>query len=434
MRIYIKEISKRNNIIDYIILFVTIFYIVFSPTSIKILPLTGILLIILNVYMIIKVRENSLLLLLIGFIAFVNISLGYTDCIQLGKTVSEWQLSALRSSSINIISAKSILLSMAIFNIFLDNTLIEFDKIKLGDIESTRKNNSIISYGGVFVLIFIIMYAFFTVGLRNNGTYVSVSSSIFEYSWIVVCFTWYYSKNKFFPKFIMITYFVMYTYIFVNAGDRSSIIIMLFLIAILFFYKFINIKNMVAIILIGVPFMNVIGIVRDLTAFKIADVISKVYERGLYVDTVSYAYYGGLAVASLYERVQNKVAMIFGFWGRCLGIDSEFGSLPEYATKNFPDLLNNGGGIYANYFYAFGGYIGVTIGSLLLGIIVHIILKNRNESFFPYKILLVIFVARWYLYSPMTLFRGVFVLGTLVLILCRIIYLFSTKIISKFNI
>lgn len=409
-----KNVNKiLQQYCDGIMLLSVLLYVFVSGNSILTLQITGSLIVGISIYLCFKVRKNKLLLLLFSIMAFINISLGYTDCIMLGRGVSEWQSVGLRLNEINVVCAKSILLTIVIVNIMITKKVLLF---KVENIQECRRKNNIISLGGLILLYVILIYSFISQSY-SFGKYESVTNPIFEYSLIILCFTWYYSKEMKWIDYGIWIYFFGFSINFLRIGDRSSVYMLVVLMAICYFYKLINVRTIGLVILVGIPITNFIAIFRDHLFSSFSDIIIQLVTRGLYVDTVSWAYYGSLAISMLYERVGSHLELIVGFWGRVIGIESQYSSLAIYARTNYSDLYNLGGGIYSSFFYAFGGYISVIIGAVILGIIIRKIMMSHRK-YLPFKVLLIVYVFRWYLYDMTTLYRGVLIFVSLVYLVC----------------
>lgn len=411
MRVTIEQFIKKS--MDAIIICFVFPYALLSKHTQSNLQFTGFILIVLSIYMCIKVKDNKLLLFLFALFGFINISLGYTDCIMLGAGVASWQTIGLRSKIINPISAKSILLTMAIVNLFIDEKVKKSNFISPNEL---RKSNSVISIGGSLVLLLILVFGLVT-QKSALGSYESVSNPIFEYSIIIVCFVWYYSKKLKWVDYFIWGYIVLFSYHFLSIGDRSSVFMLIILVALCYFYEYINIVRISIVILIGVPITNIIAVVRSSGLIASQKLFLEIVTRGLYVDTVSWAYYGGLAVSSLYRIVDDHFNMLLGF----IGFNNEYISFNDYATNHYSSLMNAGGGIYPSSFYAIAGFTGVVIGALILGFIMRTILINKKKDILPYKLLLITFVFRWYLYNPSTLFRGILIYTSIVWLICKFI-------------
>lgn len=379
------------------------------------MQVTGVLIIIVSIFICVKVRKNKFLLFLTVILALINISLAYTDCICLGVNVASWQSVGLRSKEINPIVAKSILLTLAIINLFFDENMIEQCEMQP---KVTRKRNSINAFGGM-----VILYAILAIGIlsmRNRtGGYESVSSPIFEYSFIVYFFVWWYSSGMMLVDFGLWIYTVVFSLVFLGIGDRSSVVMLWVLTYCCYFYDKLRVRTLIAGIGIGIPFMNIISAIRTGPSLSLQGIVERIIERGFYIDTVSYAYYASLAIASLHNKVENSLDIVVGFFSGCLGFDNEFYSLSKYARDHYTDLYNVDGGIYPSFFYAMGGYLGVVIGAVILGFIIRRILLGNGNNSTPYKVLLVTYCFRWYLYNPSTLFRGVLIFISIIWVICE---------------
>lgn len=407
-----------EDLINYLLLIVIIFFILLSPNNPSILQISGILCIIINLYLAFRCRNNRLLLLLFSLIAFTNLSLSYTDALNLGEGVSVWQSNGLRKDVINNIVMKSILLNTTVLNTLFSRNLL--NKM-LKQTFLNRKKNSLISISGIIILYSILIYGFVSIQ-SSIGNYVSVDTPIYEYSLIIYCLVWFYSKDMKMMDYLIYLYSFLFFNYFLLIGDRSSVIMLAIIFLILYLYDYIRIKFISLFVLIGIPIVNIFGVLRSSGLLSLSDIIHLTIEKGFYVDTISWAYYTSLALAKLHYRVEQPFVIAKGFFSGVLGFKNEFYYLGAYAKDNFSDLYNAGGGIYPSYFFAMGGYIGVVLGAVLLFLIIKYIMSFNNTEFLPYKILLVTFAFRWYVYSPATLLRGLLILSSIAIIAC---YLFD---------
>lgn len=416
-----RYLVKKTRLIDFGIL-VFCLLLLFTGNSLNMLPIIGCFLIIISVLMCIKSKRNKYLLMMVGIIAFINISLGYTDCIKLGEGVSDWQSAGLRSADINVICAKSVLLNMAILNMFLSGNVLN-ESEEHGKFQ--RKRNGFIAYGGIVLLFLILVYSLISIKI-TFGQYDSVENPIFEYSLIIVVFVWYYGEGYKLVNGLLWVFAILFTARFIIIGDRSSAFMLLVLLAILYFGNKIGFRHIIMFIAVGVPITNVVAIFRSNGIVPANEMLSILLEKGYYVDTVSWAYYAGLAVASLYYRVANPLYIGIGFFLRCIGIDNVYSNLNEFA-RSFSDLYNNGGGLYSSYFYAFGGYIGVIIGGIILGVILKKMFGSLKKESFPLMLVMITYTFRWYLYDPTTLFRGCLIFAILISFVCRFIHQITNR-------
>ncbi|RRR54306.1 oligosaccharide repeat unit polymerase [Streptococcus suis] len=403
MKIYNDEIW------GYFLVIFGLFLIFMSPDNIFVLKITSIVLIIMNIFMIIKVKSNNSLLLLFSLIGFINISIGITDGLNEGVGVSLWQSLGLRQYSINTVIMKSLFLNLIILNLFLPNNKVRASN---SDINLSRRTSLIISSVGCIILFSILIYALFSIN-STVGIYQSVSNPLYEYSILIVGFVWFYSKGfKIIDYFIGI-YSIIFFIFFNSIGDRSSVFMLLTLLFLIYGFKYIKIRILTFMMVIGIPFVNFIGIFRTQGLSIFDNIATIILERGFYVDTISWAYYTSLTIGELHNRLSEPFQIAFGFLKGILGFDSPYYNLPVFARDNFLDLYNAGGGLYPSYFYAFGGYIGVIFGGLILGIIIKQLFLNNSNKNSLFRIILISLAFRWYLYSPSTLFRGLLIYTTI---------------------
>lgn len=409
----IKKNSTLIYLIDFLFLVITIIIVILPFENLNLKNfLLGSVLILMNVFMVVKVKNNKLYLLLVYILSVINISLAINDIILNGKNVSDWQYAGLRTSTINDKFSESIVLFNSILNLFIKNNNMK----KISEIHY-RKNNIVIFSIGSIIAFFILIYGYFTVRDMSGVTYVSISNPLFEYSILIWIFVWYYSKDYKSFKVIYIIYLILYIIIFSLIGDRSSIFLYLIFGVITLLYHHINIKNLLLLSLFGIFFSNLIATFRD-SDFSI-DLLYKSIEKGLYIDTVSYSYYTSLAISSLYHVDINNIKYVIAILKNVfLNIDSEYVNLPEYAMSISPYLYNNYGGIIVGHFYSYGGYLSVILGAIILGLLIKLIFNSNKRFMIIYQIVFIVFSIRWYLYSPSVILSVIIVNTTIVFVLC----------------
>lgn len=408
--------SYAFRFIDFLILVYSIAILVFLKDEIMNLRIVGVSLIAISIYSIIKVRKNPLLLVLFSLIGFMNISIGYKDFLMLGEGISSWQLEGLRSKPINVFNAKSVLITLAIVNLFVSEKTASLFR---GTISDYRCSNKAVGYGGAILLWLIFLYSFVAIKENIGQSHYMVYNPIFEYCLIIYVFTWYYSSNLRTVNISLVLFAVAFFVRFSLIGDRSSVFMLLVMFFLLYFNKRIKLSLMLIILLVGIPFVNFIGIFRTYGSEDFSTLLRLTISDGYYVDTVSWAYYAGLAVSSLgslFKPFQLFVSFVLSWFG----IDYGVSDLNDYAL-NYSELYNNGGGFYSSFFYAYGGYIGVLFGAIVLGVIIRLIMKAKRKDMIVFKILLVVYSFRWYLYNPSTLFKGCLLYTALVFIFCSLI-------------
>ncbi|HHT7827032.1 TPA: hypothetical protein ACT2IM_001653 [Streptococcus suis] len=395
----------KDQLLGYFFAFLGFLFVILSPDNAFVLKITSILLIAISIYTILKVKSNKLLLLLFTLLGFINISIGITDGLNGGLGVSSWQSLGLRQYSINTIVMKSLFLNSMILNLFLPNKKISST---IFGSKLSRRKSSTISMVGCVILAIILVYGLLSIN-RTIGVYQSISNPLYEYSTLIVGFVWFYSKGlKIVDYFIGI--FSIIFFIFFNIiGDRSSVFMLVTLLFLIYGFEYIRIGILTAITVIGVPFVNFIGIFRIQGISIFDNLVPTILERGFYVDTISWAYYASLAIGELHNRISEPFQIAVGFLLGVLGFDSPYYRLSSFARDTYSDLYNAGGGLYPSYFYSFGGYLGVILGGLILGNMINKLFINNLNKNSLFGILFISLAFRWYLYSPSTLFRGLLI-------------------------
>ena len=99
-----------------------------------------------------------------------------------------------------------------------------------------------------------------------------------------------------------------------------------------------------------------------------------------------------------------------------LGIDNTT-NITRLAALN---SYNGGGGMYPAFFYFFAGYVGVIAAVVILGYIIRFAFKSSNGWHKMYQAALIVYSFRWYLYSPVSLYRTIMVNFTLLVLLAYV--------------
>ncbi|GLX67374.1 hypothetical protein [Paenibacillus glycanilyticus] len=419
-----KQINISNKLIfllDAFILFIASIIVFGLKDDLKLLPLIGRVMIVITIYMLFKFKGNKKLLFLFAILGFINISIGVSDLINNGAYVANWQLS-LRHSEYNIVTAKSILLFMSVLNMMLGYSWLKNRAVNILSNDIQILNNPIISYVGTAALFIILLTGYSSELLTSSGEYVSNNNPIYEYAIVIYVVVWFFSGSSKIIKILLFTYSGVYSLYSLYFGDRSAAFLMLLLLFVLNFERKISVIKLFVLSVSAIFLANFIAIIRSGIDMDLSTIITNAQERGLYSDTVSYSYYTGITVTALHYIDHESLTYFLGYLKSLfLGTNSsEYGSLANYVSDNYGRLFNRGGGLFFTSFYAWFGYIGIISGAVLLGCIIRMVFSKSGKISNLYQILIVAFSVRWYLYNPTVLFRSVFVIATLVIILCLI--------------
>ena len=425
------KIKTKYFLMDILFGFWCLLLMLFIPEDINYLPQIGYILVPLSLYMVYKARRNSNLMFLLLIIALVNISIGVNDFIKMGQEVSIWQLYRMRMTIYNLMTAKALMIFNVTLNFFIIGQLCNEDLNFKGlhNVTKQRINCNIISIACLFSLIAILGY-----GIQNEiknhiiGYYTSVESPIFEYSILIYILGWLTCKDNKMLNLLFDVYALLFIIIFLVVGDRSSAsmyIIFLFLSKYKGKLKF---SNALLITIGGIIFLNLISITRSQGIPSIEELLGQIYEKGIYSDTASWAYYSSITVIAVGEAFNKPLDMFQGFVFSVFGLQSDYGSLQVFAKEYNSYLFQNSGGcIFPSYFVVWLGYFGAIIAGIIIGCLIQKLFKKVEGVYLYFKLLMMVFSIRWYVYTPTNLFRSVFFIGGLVYML----FILSSKLLVK---
>ena len=407
------KISKLNICFYIVTLFVVL--IIIQISNIK---LIGFMIILFNILLCIVTKKNKFLFILIFIISFINISHAYYGCILNHINTPKWQKIGLLGTEYDLYTSKGILITSVILFTIISLQISKFKNTK----KLVRQNSNFITYSLIIILSLLIIFGYFS-EVRGRVGYSSVQTPIFEYSSILITILWFFSANhKKSVRIFLIIYTICYGFMFLSIGDRSSVAIILMVVFLLEFFNSFSIFKILILFLCTIFIFNMVGIIRSNNLISIQSVITEVLTRGLYVDTISWSYYASITISALHDYVLEPWKFIFGnILYYITGISTTYSGMTTFAQNFSDDLYNAGGGIYSSYFYGMGGYLGVIVGSIILGIIIVNIFKSKSSYGQIYMILLISLSFRWYLYNISTLFRGIFIITTILLIITKII-------------
>lgn len=370
-----------------------------------------------------KLRKNNLLLLIFSIIAVINISAAYTDIFRGGLSVAIWQI-PLRMTNYAMDTAQSLLLFLVILNICFNINIIRkfLEKVSF---TMDRKENILLSIGCSILLIAIIVFGYDS---SSAGEYVSNSNVMIEYSGLVFLMGFYYSKNLKYYDYFSVFYVFLFLYNSLIRGDRSAASIILILYVILYFPRLLKIGKIVILSLIAILGSNFIGIVRDLSSVD-DSILSDFFSKGLYIDTVSYAYYTSITFSAFYRIVGNSVYYLKQFIiSIFIGTSkSDFASFSKYIRDYDSFFFNRDGGFLSSWFFSWGGNLSVVLFTVLFGIIIILIFRMKNDYCKILSISIAAYSLRWYLYNPINFFR----VNLLILSLLYILFYLVHRIMNR---
>lgn len=234
----------------------------------------------------------------------------------------------------------------------------------------------------------------------------------YEYLTIIILFAIRYSgKIKYKINIIIILSLMLMIQDFLYGGRITSLQIC-FILMVTIFKEKINFKNLFKIFFIGIFLLSFIGAYREQYKFtNLLIVINQLIKGGFAFDTPIYAYYSSATHVAASEILDNsiKINSLKEFLFNILfGNSDNLGNITSYISKNL--IYNVGGGLIFSYFYFWLNYVGTIIIGIIVVIILNNITKFQSDLLDVMYIYLCISVPRWYLYTPLNIFRGTFII------------------------
>lgn len=406
-----KVLSVIPIYFDFLLFLISLLLIFILKNKIENLWIIGFFIIFLSIYLIVKVRKNEMLFYLFAIIGFVNISIGISDCILNGQHVSSWQM-ALRETENNVYTSKSILLFLSLVNLLLSYPWI---KSTFNTKHIKRKDNPLIAYIGTFCMYLILLVGYDFKAL-SGPSYVSNSNALIEYATVIFAIVWFYSDKNKVVNYLIHFYAFLYVIISLSFGDRSASFLMILLYYLLFLKeKFkLSLVKIVLFSIVAVLLSNFIAEFRNASSYNFSELYQNTLKRGFYSDTVSYSYYAGITLTTAHNIDNTHEYFVEYIKSWIIGKNSEYRNLTDFVRDKY-NLYNLGGGLYTSHFYFGWGFIGVVLGSILLALILRIVYSSNRSVIVLYQILIAVMSIRWYLYSPTSLYRSIFIISSLLI-------------------
>lgn len=396
---------KKNNIFNIvskcIVLIISIFVLTFN-NSLNTCKVTGLLLLIINIISICRVRNNWLLIIILGFMFYSNFSIVMADYFHV---VNDF-FTSFSNEEVSIIGLNILFLFNSLIFIMLP-TKVNSNILELKEsIEKTEQGNIVVN--AIILALIVILFFFFSrptvPGQRGS------SSTIYEYAIILFIIGYLFSnkRQKRILNFI-IFFYILQDLVFGNRVTALQMIILEFLVV--FSDKF-SIKQLLPLLVISIVLFTGIGQYRgefSLSIETFIQIFNSLFSNGFVNDTAYSAFFTSLTflklsnILSFGKRITYFVPFFLSIF---LGGSVPNSSLPIITREYY---LHYYGGIYPYFFYFYFGIFGILISSLMLCIFI----KKINQISFTSSIYckaIAIYatctVPRWYLYSPLILFRG----------------------------
>ncbi len=407
----------KTNYLKGVLIFTLIFFVlIINYLSIDCKNFIGILVLIVDIYSIIRYKKNNMLL-------FVFLALTYFDySFLISKYLST--TSNLTSVYEQLKYSNSLMISVSLVFIFHLILLLFIDSKKCINSDNTYVFNEIVNNSKKYILvltlitaaIIIVLFDYFFLHL------LSFSRAMYEYLLIFFVFGFYYSKKTNNKLFRNILFIIMLISTAINMYEGARIISLQPIIAYFFIWyeNKIDSKKIFLVFVIGIIVFTAFGLYGDYLDYglDISNLNSKVIidtflDRKFSLDTSISSYWTGLTYIELTniipfsDRISNFIQYITIY--ALKGTSSSYEQLYFLSRKYYVHYY---GGYITSYFYYWFGWFGVFIIGLYIGKLMKLTSKLNPSSSDFQKLLVIYFVAtlpRWYLYYPVTLFRGMLI-------------------------
>lgn len=416
MSIYKKNASYSN--ILRLLLTAIISIIIVFKLQFNSMQIIAFLVLLVNVGIIYKSRRNSYSLLVGFLMLYFNYGIVVGEYLAKNKQPELNSIRMINNGYYYNLGIVMLLLFLVIYLVFIKVN----DKSKYNAMYF--KNNSIIFYS---ILIALVLICIFCVNRVRGYSYSVNISPIYEYSYILFIFLIRYSNNDGRKKiiiFLIASIFIIQDFYY--GGRITSIQISLVIITGFYLNK-INIKNLTIGVFIGIIIMSFVSSYRGSYSLDRASIMS-VWEnlkKDLFVDyTAIYAYNSSIThiAGGDFFNFGYKMKSFFGFIVSIfIGENSEIAKMGNVTRLVDPIYNNIGGGLIFSHFYFWLGWIGIVIGGIVISVILNKLIKGKHQIS---NLMLIGFIAtmpRWYLYSPLAIFRSVFVFIPIAYVICIII-------------
>lgn len=371
-----------------------------------------------------KSRKNLPLFLVAFFILYCNYSIAVGEYFvggDLGAPMIE-----VKTLEIYGLTVRALLLFISTVALFFKTKKVDFNKFKV-----TPVDNIVAFYGLLLVLLGILLFG---VKRGDLSSYTVSITPMYEYSSLLIFFAYYTSGRSPIRKALLTGLIIMFILQDFYYGGRitSLQLILLFLITILL--KKLSVKLILIGGSVGIFINSFVDAYRQsysLDSISAINVFNNMVDKLFVFNTPVYAFYASAThvAAEKYVSLQEKLYSFFDFFSSIfVGSSGGIGDVTHYVSWNY--FHNHGGGVVMSHFYFWFGWTGVIIAATIIVFILNRLGLSQNDFWKMIAITVIYSVPRWYLYTPLSLFRPLLLMSILYLIY-RVIHSVLFKIAGK---
>lgn len=357
-----------------------------------------------------KSRKNLPVSLVAFFILYCNYSIVIAEYLVGGDlSIPIYEVKTLENYGISI---RSLLLFISVIAVFYNGKKVDLSKFKL-----IPKDNIIIFYSLFLILIYILLFA---IGRGDLVSYSVRVSPLYEYSSLLFLFAYYFSgksKMRVFLITCLITLFILQDFYY---GGRVTSVQLIFLFLVTIFIQKLSFKFILIGGFVGMLLQSLVSAYRasySLDSINLINIFTDLKKGYFVFSTPIAAYYASAThvaafqIAPLNIRLSSLFAFIISIF---VGSKNELGNVTEYVTNHYFGSI--GGGIIPTHFYFWLGWAGVILISIVLVLLMNKLGGLKNDFQKLCAITVILTVPRWYLYSPLSLFRPLILMSVLYII------------------
>lgn len=360
-----------------------------------------------------KARKSIFHLIIFGFILFSN----YSVCFSL-------YIKPIEGIYTTLVDTKYGSISICILLIF-NALLLLLGAVKSGNIDYSEKYitpqnyNPIIAMGAVALLLLILVVGF----TRPDGEGERGGvSSYYEYAAIIFIIGFMYSGNNSFFKLGFLGIAALYCIQDLTYGGRITslqLIIMIYLV--LFHDKRVNIIKMAPVALLGLMLFSAVGEMRGNFNFSISSLLNafkSLFNGSFSLDTAYAAYYASQVFVNV--SFMDPWGLRLSNFGAFLLAIALGGGVPNSNLSSYTQeyIVHYGGGVTPFYMYYYLGIVGVFIAAIYVAYLLKKFNWKKSHFHKAFMIYITYTVPRWYLYSMVSIIRGLLIFA-LVYFICE---------------
>lgn len=375
--------------------------------TIDLTPYSYMFVLAVNIYMLLKSKNNFLFFCVFFIIFFSNYSIIYVNYIHYTENSFTYVL----SPKVSIISLNILVFFNLVLLLFVKWNSIRVTT-NIGLIDKRNKNNVIVY--SLYILLAIIFVFGFKKPEFEGGR--GEPSPAYEYSLILfILFFYYCGNNKVHTLGGLFFVFLFSMQNFVFGGRIMGLQFILCTYIILYMHKY---RMSYVYVGMGIMFFlfSLMGQVRgELLSgnFSLDGLFVSLAEEGFALDTAYSAYHTSTTFVYILDNyTAGEVLKLFWEFLKSIVV----GGNPDYVLTSITreSLYHQGGGVIPFYFYFYLGIVGVFLSACLVAYYINLGVRASTFKSGFKKCLLVWVVStgfRWYLYTPLLLLRGVLFLA-----------------------